>query len=181
VSGSPSEWPSGQPMNPLGVFDLGWQRARRTEAPSSRRMASSPRVRSCSPSGPIRWPSASSRASATPGGRLTGVHGQFADLTANRLELLKEMIPRPRRVVTFYSPDNPATRQSMTIARDRPASSRCSSLERPVASIEDPAGGSARAEGEIEKLMPAGSSVSPSSLMRFDWRCCPERSAWRWP
>jgi putative ABC transport system substrate-binding protein len=45
-----------------------------------------------------------------PGGRLTGIHGQYANLTAKRLELLKEMIPRLRRVVTFYSPDNPAAR-----------------------------------------------------------------------
>src|SRR5207253_9774074 len=42
-----------------------------------------------------------------PGGRLTGIHRQSVDLTAKRLELLKEMIPRLRRVVTFYSRDNP--------------------------------------------------------------------------
>src|SRR6266850_5842556 len=53
-----------------------------------------------------------------PGGRLTGIHGQFGDLTAKRLELLKEMIPGLHRVLTFYSPDNPAARQSLKIARD---------------------------------------------------------------
>src|SRR5262245_39657690 len=52
-----------------------------------------------------------------PGGRLTGIHGQLTDLTAKRLELLKDMLPRLRRVVTFYSPDNPAAQQSVKIAR----------------------------------------------------------------
>jgi putative ABC transport system substrate-binding protein len=53
-----------------------------------------------------------------PGGRLTGIHGQTAGLTAKRLELLKEMVPRLRRVVTFHSPDNPVAKQAVKIARD---------------------------------------------------------------
>ena len=72
-----------------------------------------------------------------PGGRLTGVHGQFSDLTAKRLELLKEMIPRLRRVVTFYTPDNPAARQSLTIARDAARQLKVELIERPVASVEE--------------------------------------------
>jgi putative ABC transport system substrate-binding protein len=42
-----------------------------------------------------------------PGGRLTGIYSRFTDLTAKQLQLLKEMVPKLRRVVTFYSPDNP--------------------------------------------------------------------------
>src|SRR5262249_36015275 len=42
---------------------------------------------------------------AGPGGRLTGVLGRATDLTPKRLEILKEIIPRLRRVVTFYNPD----------------------------------------------------------------------------
>jgi ABC-type uncharacterized transport system substrate-binding protein len=38
---------------------------------------------------------------AKPGGRFTGVHSLSSDLTAKRLEILKEMSPRLRRVVTF--------------------------------------------------------------------------------
>ena len=72
-----------------------------------------------------------------PGGRLTGVNGQFTDLTAKRLELLKEMIPRLRRVVTFYSPDNPAAQRSMTIARDAARQLKVELVERPVASVEE--------------------------------------------
>jgi len=72
-----------------------------------------------------------------PGGRLTGIHGQLTDLTAKRLQLLKEMIPRLRRVVTFYSPDNPAAQQSVKIARDGARQLKVELLERPVASVEE--------------------------------------------
>jgi putative ABC transport system substrate-binding protein len=72
-----------------------------------------------------------------PGGRLTGVNGQFTDLTAKRLELLKEMIPRLRRAVTFYSPDNPAAQRSMKIARDAARQLKLELVERPVASVEE--------------------------------------------
>jgi putative ABC transport system substrate-binding protein len=42
-----------------------------------------------------------------PGGRFTGTYGRLTDLTAKRLELLKEMVSRVRRVVIFYNPGNP--------------------------------------------------------------------------
>jgi ABC-type uncharacterized transport system substrate-binding protein len=71
-----------------------------------------------------------------PGGRLTGLHGQFTDLTAKRLELLKEMIPILRRVVTFYHPDNPGARQAVKIARDAGRQLNVELVERPVASVE---------------------------------------------
>ena len=38
-----------------------------------------------------------------PGGRLTGTHSQFTALTAKRLQLLKEMVPKLRRIVTFLA------------------------------------------------------------------------------
>jgi ABC transporter substrate binding protein len=43
-----------------------------------------------------------------PGGRLTGVYSQATDLTAKRLEVLKEMVPGVRRVLAFYNPDSAA-------------------------------------------------------------------------
>jgi putative tryptophan/tyrosine transport system substrate-binding protein len=43
---------------------------------------------------------------ATPSGRLTGVHFLTADLTAKRLEVLREIVPKLRRVVIFYNPGN---------------------------------------------------------------------------
>jgi putative ABC transport system substrate-binding protein len=72
-----------------------------------------------------------------PGGRLTGIHGQFTRLTAKRLELLKEMVPKLRRVVTFYSPDNPAAQQSIKIARDGARQLKVELVERQVASVEE--------------------------------------------
>ena len=72
-----------------------------------------------------------------PGGRLTGIYGRVTDLTAKRLELLKDMVPRLRRVVTFYNPDNLAARQSLMIARDAARQLKIELLERPVASIEE--------------------------------------------
>jgi putative tryptophan/tyrosine transport system substrate-binding protein len=72
-----------------------------------------------------------------PGGRLTGVYGRFTDLTAKRLELLKEMIPRLRRVEMFYSRDNPAAQVSMTMARDAARQLKVKLIERPVDSVEE--------------------------------------------
>ena len=55
---------------------------------------------------------------AAPGGRLTGVHFWTADLAAKRLEILREMVPKLRRVVTFYDPRNPTSVSALAAARD---------------------------------------------------------------
>lgn len=72
-----------------------------------------------------------------PGGRLTGIHRRATDLTAKRLELLKEMIPSLRRIVTFYNPDNPAADRSVKIARDAARRLNLELVERPVGSVEE--------------------------------------------
>ena len=41
-----------------------------------------------------------------PGGRLTGVHFLTAELTTKRLGLLREMVPKLRRIFTFHNPAN---------------------------------------------------------------------------
>jgi ABC-type uncharacterized transport system substrate-binding protein len=38
---------------------------------------------------------------AKPGGRLTGIYNRLLDLTEKRVEILKEIVPRLSRVVTF--------------------------------------------------------------------------------
>ena len=43
---------------------------------------------------------------AKPGGRLTGFHFMTNDLTAKRLEILREIVPKLRRVIAFYNPRN---------------------------------------------------------------------------
>ena len=73
----------------------------------------------------------------SPGERLTGVHSQFADLGAKRLELLKAMVPTVRRVMTFLSPDNPVVEQNMKVARDAARRLDVELVERRVASTEE--------------------------------------------
>jgi putative tryptophan/tyrosine transport system substrate-binding protein len=88
-----------------------------------------------------------------PGGRLTGIHRQSTDLTAKRLELLKEMVPALRRVVTFYRPDNPVAQRSVKIARDAARHLKLELVERPVASVGDlRAGLRALRPGEADAL-----------------------------
>jgi putative tryptophan/tyrosine transport system substrate-binding protein len=95
-----------------------------------------------------------------PGGRLTGIYTRFTDLTAKRLELLKEMVPRLRRVVTFYSPDNPAAQQSVKIARDAARQLKVELVERPVASVEElRAGLRALRPGEADAFFYVGDAM----------------------
>ncbi len=72
-----------------------------------------------------------------PGGRLTGTHGHYADLGAKRLELLKEMVPRLRRVVTFYRAENAVYQQNARIARDAAQRLQVELVERRIASVEE--------------------------------------------
>src|SRR6516162_7325118 len=44
---------------------------------------------------------------ASPGGNLTGVNILAAELTAKRLELLRELVPGAARVAVFVNPNNP--------------------------------------------------------------------------
>ena len=55
---------------------------------------------------------------AKSGGRLTGVHYSTTDLTAKRLEILKAILPKLRKVATFYDPGNPFAVAAMKSARD---------------------------------------------------------------
>jgi putative ABC transport system substrate-binding protein len=89
-----------------------------------------------------------------PGGRLTGICSQSTDLTGKRLELLKEMIPRLRRVVAFYRPDSPAVQQSVKVAREAAHHLKLELVERPVASVDDlRAGLRALRPGEADGLL----------------------------
>ena len=72
-----------------------------------------------------------------PGGRLTGVYGQFSDATAKRLELLKAIVPRLARVVTYYDPRNPTAERGVKLARDAARQLKVELIEKPVASVEE--------------------------------------------
>lgn len=98
-----------------------------------------------------------------PGGRLTGIHRQSTDLTAKRLELLKEMIPKARRIVTFYRPDNPAAQQSVKIARDGARRLNLELIERPVGSVEELAVGlRALQPGEVDAFFAVSDAMITS-------------------
>jgi len=73
---------------------------------------------------------------AKPGGRLTGVHSLSTDLTAKRLEILKEILPTLRRVVTFYDPGNVSARESARAAQEAARQLHIQLVERHVQSVE---------------------------------------------
>jgi putative ABC transport system substrate-binding protein len=74
---------------------------------------------------------------AKPGGRLTGIHRQSQDLTAKRLEILKEVLPKLRRVITFYDPNNPSAQVSAKLAREAARQLGVELVERHVSSVKE--------------------------------------------
>jgi putative ABC transport system substrate-binding protein len=75
---------------------------------------------------------------AKPGGRLTGVYEPGTDLTAKRLEILKEIVPKLHRLLAFYDPRNPVANESAKLARNEVARLRGLELvERHFASVEE--------------------------------------------
>jgi putative ABC transport system substrate-binding protein len=91
---------------------------------------------------------------ANPGGRLTGVYNRSTDLTAKRLELLKEILPKLRRVVTFYDPRRPTTIESSKLAREAAKQMGIQFVERHVGSVEEfQAGVRALRAGEFDAYL----------------------------
>jgi putative ABC transport system substrate-binding protein len=74
---------------------------------------------------------------ARPGGRLTGVHYLARDLTAKRLEILKEILPKLSRVVAFYNPATRVAAQAAAMAREEAKRLGVKLLERHVKSIDE--------------------------------------------
>jgi putative ABC transport system substrate-binding protein len=59
---------------------------------------------------------------ARPGGNITGTSFFFPELNAKRLELLKEALPRARRIAALANPDNPATAGALKAVEQTAAS-----------------------------------------------------------
>jgi putative ABC transport system substrate-binding protein len=74
---------------------------------------------------------------AKPGGRLTGVYEPGTDLTAKRLENLKEIVPSLHRAVTFYVPNHPVSIESSKLAREAARQMGIQLIERHVLSPEE--------------------------------------------
>ena len=88
---------------------------------------------------------------AKPGGRLTGVYEPATDLTAKRLEILKEIVPKLRRVVGFYDPRNRVAGESAKFAREEARQMGLQFVERHFASVEElQAGIRAVRAGEVD-------------------------------
>ena len=74
---------------------------------------------------------------ARPGGRLTGVHYLVRDLTAKRLQILKEILPKLSRVVTFYNPATRVATEAAAMAREEATRLGVKLLERHVKSSDE--------------------------------------------
>jgi len=74
---------------------------------------------------------------ARPGGRLTGVHYLVRDLTAKRLEVLKEILPKLTRVLTFYDPHNRVASEGAAMAREEGKRTGIKMIERHVGSVNE--------------------------------------------
>jgi len=74
---------------------------------------------------------------AKPGGRLTGVHFLVRDLTAKRLEVLKEILPKLSRVVTLYDPGRRVATEAAKLGREEAKRLGLKFVERHVTSIEE--------------------------------------------
>jgi ABC-type uncharacterized transport system substrate-binding protein len=72
-----------------------------------------------------------------PGGRLTGVHFLNRDLTAKRLEILKEIVPKASRVLTFYDPGNRNATESAKLGREEAKRLGLKFIERHVTSVDE--------------------------------------------
>jgi putative ABC transport system substrate-binding protein len=72
-----------------------------------------------------------------PGGRLTGIHYPVKDLTAKRLEILKEMLPKLSRVLTLYDPKNKVAQEGAALARQEATRLGLKLIERHVNSADD--------------------------------------------
>jgi putative ABC transport system substrate-binding protein len=74
---------------------------------------------------------------AKPGGRLTGVHFLVTDLTAKRLEFVKDILPKVRRLVTFYDPNNRMSNEAGRLGREEAKRVGLNFVERRVSSVEE--------------------------------------------
>jgi putative tryptophan/tyrosine transport system substrate-binding protein len=97
---------------------------------------------------------------AKPGGRLTGVYEPGTDLTAKRLEILKEIIPKLRRIAGFYDPRNPVASESARLAREEARLRGVEFVERQFASVEGlQAGVRAIRAGEVDAFFQLSDSM----------------------
>jgi putative tryptophan/tyrosine transport system substrate-binding protein len=74
---------------------------------------------------------------AKPGGRLTGVYYLTSDLTPKRLEILKEILPKLRKVLVFYNPNNSVSSETAKLGRDAAQQMKIQFIERHATSVDE--------------------------------------------
>jgi ABC-type uncharacterized transport system substrate-binding protein len=100
---------------------------------------------------------------AKPGGRLTGIHNPSTDLTAKRFELFKEMVPKLRRVVTFYNPRLASAIESSKLARQAAQPLGIELIERHAVSVEEfQARVRALRTGEVDGYLAVSDAIASS-------------------
>jgi putative tryptophan/tyrosine transport system substrate-binding protein len=72
-----------------------------------------------------------------PGGRTTGLTFEYPELSGKRLQLLKEMIPRIRRVLAFYDPRDASPKQGVAAARQAAGELGITLIDREIRSKQD--------------------------------------------
>ena len=98
---------------------------------------------------------------AKPRGRLSGVYHPSTDLTAKRLEILKETVPKLRRVVTFYDPRRPTAIESSKSAREAARQMGLQLVERHVVTAEElQAGVRALKTGEVDAYLAVSDPIA---------------------
>jgi putative ABC transport system substrate-binding protein len=99
---------------------------------------------------------------AKPGGRATGVH--FPD-TGKRLEVVQLLLPKARRVITFYNPQNSVARASVATARAAAGHLGIELIERHVANVtEYVAAVRALKRGEVDAYVVAGDAMIAANM-----------------
>jgi putative ABC transport system substrate-binding protein len=72
-----------------------------------------------------------------PGGNMTAMTFEYPELSGKRLELLKEMVPRVRRVLAFYDPRDASPTQGLVAAREAAPKLGITIVDREVRSREE--------------------------------------------
>ena len=74
---------------------------------------------------------------ARPGGNTTAMTFEYPELSGKRLELIKELAPKARRVLAIYDPRDPSPRQSISAARQAAAELGLALTEREARNDEE--------------------------------------------
>lgn len=100
---------------------------------------------------------------AKPGGRVTGIHHVTTPITDKRLQILRQALPKARRVVAFYDPDNAIAREGMALMRSTAPKLKLELLERPVSSVQElTAGVRALRPGDADAYLGGGDAMVTS-------------------